>query len=81
MSASRAEPRPSAGGVPRIAVPLLAGLLAAGCAAFAHAQAFGPPIRLTPDVLVSGTQGAGASEGLVALLLRDLVAKHPPVQG
>ncbi|WP_434616133.1 hypothetical protein [Azospirillum sp. B2RO_4] len=50
MSASRAEPRPSAGGVPRIAVPLLAGLLAAGCAAFAHAQAFGPPIRLTPDV-------------------------------
>ena len=31
-------------------------------------------IRLTPDVLVSGSQGGGASEGLVALLLRDLVA-------
>jgi uncharacterized membrane protein YqiK len=33
-------------------------------------------IRLTPDVLVSGSQGAGASEGLVAFLLRDLVARH-----
>lgn len=54
MSASRAEPRPSAGGVPRIAVPLLAGLLAAGWAVgwdmSAAAQALGPPIRLTPDV-------------------------------
>ncbi|SMF63455.1 hypothetical protein SAMN02982917_3205 [Azospirillum oryzae] len=54
MSASRAEPRPSAGGVPRIAVRLLAGLLAAGWAVgwdmSAAAQALGPPIRLTPDV-------------------------------
>lgn len=53
MSASRAEPRPSAGGVPRIAVPLLAGLLAAGLgmgwAVSTAAQALGPPIRLTPD--------------------------------
>jgi hypothetical protein len=38
-------------------------------------------IRLTPDVLVSGSQGSGASEGLVALLLRDLVARHSPPQG
>jgi hypothetical protein len=53
MSASRAEPRPSAGGAARIAVPLLAGLLAAGWAVGwalpAAAQALGPPIRLTPD--------------------------------
>jgi uncharacterized membrane protein YqiK len=33
-------------------------------------------IRLTPDVLVSGSQGSGASEGLAAFLLRDLVARH-----
>jgi hypothetical protein len=33
-------------------------------------------IRLTPDVLVSGAQGSGSSEGLVAFLLRDLVARH-----
>jgi uncharacterized membrane protein YqiK len=33
-------------------------------------------IRLTPDVLVSGSQGSGASEGLIAFLLRDLVARH-----
>ncbi|MCM8735055.1 hypothetical protein M5E06_12750 [Azospirillum sp. A1-3] len=52
MSASRAEPRPSAGGVPRVAVPLLAGLLLAGWAVAAAAQALGPPIRLTPDVAV-----------------------------
>ena len=39
-------------------------------------------IRLTPDVLVSGSQGSGASEGLVAFLMRDLVARHtsaPPL--
>lgn len=35
-------------------------------------------IRLTPDVLVSGAQGTGASEGLVAFLLRDLVARREP---
>lgn len=34
-------------------------------------------IRLTPDVLVSGTQGSGASEGLIALLLRDMAASRP----
>jgi len=38
-------------------------------------------IRLTPDVLVSGSQGSGASEGLIALLLRDLVARNSPPQG
>ncbi len=33
-------------------------------------------IRLTPDVLVSGGQGGGsAAEGMLAVLLRDLVAK------
>ncbi len=37
-------------------------------------------IRLTPDVLVNGSQGSGASEGLIALLLRDLVTSHPPSQ-
>ncbi|NUB00923.1 hypothetical protein GBZ48_16720 [Azospirillum melinis] len=67
MSASRAEPRPSAGSVrpgparPRSArpqgsrqgtVPLLAGLLAAGWSMAAAAQAFGPPVRLTPDAAV-----------------------------
>ena len=59
MSASRAEPRPSARsvrpgharpqGVRQATVPLLAGLLAAGWSMAAAAQAFGPPVRLTPD--------------------------------
>ncbi|MDR6769485.1 hypothetical protein [Azospirillum sp. BE72] len=68
MSASRAEPRPSAGAVPHSGPPLsatllLAGLLAAGWTATgwmasAAAQVVGPPIRLTPD---AGMQAPASS--------------------
>ena len=69
MSASRAEPRPSAGAVPHSGSPfsatlLLAGLLAAGWTASgwmasAAAQVVGPPIRLTPD---AGMQAPASSQ-------------------
>ncbi|MBP2300451.1 hypothetical protein [Azospirillum picis] len=55
MSASRAEQPPPAvaasvaAGTVRRTGPLVAGLLAAGWSLAAAAQAFGPPIRLTPD--------------------------------
>ena len=36
-------------------------------------------IRLTPDVLVQGNQGGGSSsDGLLAVVLRDLMAKNQP---
>ena len=75
MSASRAEPRPSAGGVPRIAVPLLAGLLAAGWALPTAAQALGPPIRLTPDVATPEVTAPAAAPSPAPAV----VPAYPPV--
>ncbi len=81
MSASRAEPRPSAGGAPRIAVPLLAGLLAAGWAVAAAAQAFGPPIRLTPDAAadVPAPAAAPAPAPIVVPAYPPVVTPPPAV--
>ncbi|CBS88114.1 hypothetical protein [Azospirillum lipoferum] len=90
MSASRAEPRPSAGagphsGFPLSAALLLAGLLAAGWTvtgwmatgwmASAAAQVAGPPIRLTPD---AGTDAPAPIPVPVATPAPVVVPVYPP---
>ncbi len=78
MSASRAEPRPSAGGVPRITVPLLAGLLAAGWTVAVAAQALGPPIRLTPDA-AADVPAPAAVPPSAPPSAQTVVPAYPPV--
>ena len=78
MSASRAEPRPSAGGVPRITVPLLAGLLAAGWTVAVAAQALGPPIRLTPDAAADVPAPAAVPPPALPSA-QTVVPAYPPV--
>ncbi|AWU94787.1 hypothetical protein [Azospirillum ramasamyi] len=80
MSASRAEPRPSAGAVPSSAL-LLAVLLAAGWMGTATAQIVGPPVRLTPD---AGTEAPAsvpapaAAPAAVTAPLPVVVPAYPP---
>ncbi|ANC92520.1 hypothetical protein A6A40_11770 [Azospirillum humicireducens] len=85
MSASRAEPRPSAGTVPHSGFPLSAslllaallsaGLTAAGWPAPAAAQIVGPPVRLTPD---AGTDAPAPIPVPVATPAPVVVPAYPP---